>query len=384
MKNSTTILERVELALKSLGGVGKLKDIYKAYEKISKKNEISKTYTSSVQARIEENSIETDSFKGKDLFGPLYGKGKGIWYLKSFFTGIEEAKFIFEIKEKRIELWEKIKTKKIHKNIFIKENKIHLGERGIYRDIKNTRTENLPDGLTVSLLDTGKVYDDVLSNTHLLYFYPNTKNQTTDKGEINSLKNAEKFHVPIFIVLGINNDTSSKEIRLGYIKSQNHEQKLCLVEFQNNNNLIINSEIEDKIFEEDDDNDDDDLFNSSSKKKRSISTNRSNNQPKFRADVFRYYENKCAVCEIKLFLDAAHIIPVAYNGKDVKKNGIILCKNHHTAFDKNLFKINSENLNIEISSSSFEDLRITQKNIKHLKNKPGEKYLSWRYKSYKS
>ena len=43
------------------------------------------TFDRSVQARIEENSKDSDAFKGDDIFRSLLGKGKGIWYLKSYF-----------------------------------------------------------------------------------------------------------------------------------------------------------------------------------------------------------------------------------------------------------------------------------------------------------
>ena len=43
------------------------------------------------------------------------------------------------------------------------------------------------------------------------------------------------------------------------------------------------------------------------------------NQPKFRADVFNYYQNECKECGINLFLDALNIIPVENYGTDNKE-----------------------------------------------------------------
>ena len=88
------------------------------------------------------------------------------------------------------------------------------------------------------------------------------------------------------------------------------------------------------------------------------------------------------MCGLNLFLDAAHIIPVEKNGTDNKENGLILCKNHHKAFDDNLFKINPNSLNIEFKISKS-TLRIFRGNLNHLKNKPAKKYLNWRYEKYK-
>ena len=60
-----------------LGGVSSLKEVYQVYKKISDESEISKTFDRSIQARIEENSIDSHAFKGQDIFGTVYGKGKG-------------------------------------------------------------------------------------------------------------------------------------------------------------------------------------------------------------------------------------------------------------------------------------------------------------------
>ena len=47
------------------------------------------------------------------------------------------------------------------------------------------------------------------------------------------------------------------------------------------------------------------------------------------------------------------------------------------------FKINHETLNIEIIRGNKDLLKIPRENIKHLINKPGKKYLEWRYNKYK-
>ena len=167
-----TILDRVIISLKSLGGVAKLKDIYSIYKKISKPEEISKTFDRSIQARIEENSESSDAFKGKDIFRTLYGKGKGVWYLKDKFKNIEEAKFIYEFKEKNLELWEEISKKKIHSNEYLREViKIHRGERGIYRDLSQTKKLSFNDGICLSILDTaGKTFSRYAPRLITIYF----------------------------------------------------------------------------------------------------------------------------------------------------------------------------------------------------------------------
>ena len=376
-----TILDRVIRSLECLGGVAKLKDIYFIYKKISNPKDISITFDRSIQARIEENSSDSKAFKGKDIFGSLLGKGKGVWYLKSFFKNLDEAKFIFDFKEENLKLWSEISKKTFHSNDFIrKTKKIHRGERGIYRNLDITKKFSFNDGICQSVLDTGKKYDDVLTDTHLTYHYPSTSHTSRDIGEINSLKVAYKYNVPIFVVLGLEKDKSKKEVKLGYVQRFNDNQKIFLISFEENNKKNINP-IE-HILEESDNEDNDPLFQNNIKKTRT-SKSRGNNQPKFSSDVFAYYDNQCAVCDLKFFLDAAHIIPVKDKGADHKRNGLILCKNHHKAFDDNFFKINPNNLNIEFKKENAEGLKISRKNLCHLQNKPGQKYLEWRYKKYK-
>ena len=376
-----TILDRVITSLESLGGVAKLKDIYFAYKKISTPKEISKTFDRSIQARIEENSESSDAFKGKDIFRTLYGKGKGVWYLKDKFKDLDEAKFIYEFKVKNLELWEEVSKNKRHSNEFVRDiKKIHRGERGIYRDLSKTRKLSFEDGICQSILDTGKKYDDILTDSYLTYYYPETSHKSRDVGEINSLKISQKYNIPIFVVLGSDEDTKTKEIRLGYVQSFNDAQKSFLISFIEDNKKIINP-IENIIEEQKEENDD--LFDNSRQRKETLSSSRNNNQPKFNFDVFKYYQNQCAVCDINYFLEAAHIIPVKNRGADNKKNGIILCKNHHKAFDDMFFRINYQNYNIEILKENKVSLKILRDNINHLTNKPGSMFLEWRYKNYK-
>ena len=381
-----TIVDRIKLTLESLGGVASLSEIYKAFKLINKDNP--SIPQPSIRARIYEHCKTLDAYRGKDIFGSIYGRGKGIFSLKEFFNSDLDAKFIYELKKSRINIWNKsIKKKTIRNKIYITNKKndrlnIHKGQRGIYRNLKNTKFSMHDEGIAQSVLDTGKVYDDVLTDTHLEYHYPTTSQKTTDNGEINSLKTAAKYNVPIFIVLGLEKDSSKKEIRFGYVKDPNDQRKTVLIEFVKDKKLILSPKF-DEITEANENEDNLPLFDKNRKNDKGYSKRRENNQPKFRSDVFKYYikNNECAVCGIKLFLDAAHIIPVEKKGTDNKQNGIILCKNHHKAFDDNFFKIIPSTLKIEFIEDQS-NLRIKKTDIKHLVNKPANKYLEWRYKNY--
>ncbi|MDZ7724893.1 MAG: HNH endonuclease [candidate division KSB1 bacterium] len=63
----------------------------------------------------------------------------------------------------------------------------------------------------------------------------------------------------------------------------------------------------------------------------------------FQSRVLTSYSNRCAFCGLQLKLvDAAHIIPVQYDGNDETSNGIALCALHHRAYDINLVTFTEE------------------------------------------
>jgi putative restriction endonuclease len=66
--------------------------------------------------------------------------------------------------------------------------------------------------------------------------------------------------------------------------------------------------------------------------------------PRFAFEVGKRCGWRCAVCVVNLkpLLDAAHIRGVADRGSDDPRNGLILCKNHHAAFDARLINFHPE------------------------------------------
>lgn len=70
----------------------------------------------------------------------------------------------------------------------------------------------------------------------------------------------------------------------------------------------------------------------------------------FQLGIRKLYHEKCSLCELgyhfrgqPIGVEAAHVIPVSDNGtsKDLR-NGILLCQNHHTLFDKNLWAFDED------------------------------------------
>ena len=80
----------------------------------------------------------------------------------------------------------------------------------------------------------------------------------------------------------------------------------------------------------------------------------------FRQVIIESYDFKCAVCGLKLYspktyqweVEAAHIIPHSYDGKDDIWNGLSLCRFHHWAFDVGWYSFNQ---NLQIIASKYLD-----------------------------
>jgi putative restriction endonuclease len=66
-------------------------------------------------------------------------------------------------------------------------------------------------------------------------------------------------------------------------------------------------------------------------------------EAKFQKNIRFLYKGKCAICSLQARLtEAAHIIPVSDDGSDEIDNGILLCRNHHRAYDAGLIAINKD------------------------------------------
>lgn len=64
-------------------------------------------------------------------------------------------------------------------------------------------------------------------------------------------------------------------------------------------------------------------------------------QAKFREKVMVAYRSQCTVCRLKRpeLVEAAHIIPDSQGGEAEVRNGMAMCKLHHSAFDQNLLGV---------------------------------------------
>jgi putative restriction endonuclease len=80
-------------------------------------------------------------------------------------------------------------------------------------------------------------------------------------------------------------------------------------------------------------------------------------QQSFRERVLAAYRNQCALCRLRYreLLDASHIMPDGHAlGVPEIRNGLALCKIHHTAFDRNLIGIRPD-IVVEVRADILEE-----------------------------
>jgi hypothetical protein len=124
------------------------------------------------------------------------------------------------------------------------------------------------------------------------------------------------------------------------------------------------------------------LFDRTRTRKRGNTVVRTD-QGQFNFKVFQRYGSVCAVCPINVreMLDAAHLCPYGRGGSDDARNGLVLCKSHHAAFDAGLFAIQPTSLKIILlrQGLSLQSLRIERSSIAHLRVVPDIAALTWTY-----
>jgi putative restriction endonuclease len=121
-------------------------------------------------------------------------------------------------------------------------------------------------------------------------------------------------------------------------------------------------------------------------------------QSRFRVQVLRAYEERCAVCQLPRaeLLEAAHIVPDREEtGEPVVPNGLALCRLHHGVFDTDLMGIRPDGI-IELSKTLLEtqDGPTLEHAVKafhhqhiHLprlrEDQPGQRFLEERYERFR-
>jgi putative restriction endonuclease len=284
---------------------------------------------------------------------------------------------------RRIEMWQnllrRVGTPENVEASLLRDLKFFAGQQGIYRDLTNTKDLSSV-GVTLSVLHIGKRYADDISDTEIIYHYPETQRTgNTDLNEIEATKNAGRLGLPLFVISATNHN--KRNVKVGRIEKWDDRSKTFLISF-------VDHPYEMPITQENSENIDSQPFqtiqNERNGKKRTTITSRPGQQ-KFKFEVIKRYGPRCAICDIEVYhlLQAAHIVPVHNHGSDDPRNGIVLCANHHLAFDYGLFTIKPYTYEIEVKQFSAQSLGITRNDINHLTKKPHDEALMWRMNNYK-
>ena len=298
-------------------------------------------------------------------------------------AGPTDGSLVDQEREKRLSLWHELQHYERGSQVpasAVKERRIHVGEQGIFRDLR--ATAQLTDdgaGVTVGVLHTGTQYPDDLDDHGLVYHYPSTRRaRSQDAREVQATRNAGRLGLPIFVITPSTQGGSVRRVRLGWVEDWNDDEGTFLIAFgSQQRGRIPQEEREKRPFE----------LTHSRQRRSSTATTRPG-QAGFRFRVFQRYGLACAVCglEVREVLQAAHIRPWELDGTDDERNGLVLCATHHLAFDAGLFAVHPETLVIDCSLSAPMDdaLGITRDTVQHLRRKPHQDALRWHWSRWRS
>jgi putative restriction endonuclease len=208
---------------------------------------------------------------------------------------------------------------------------IYRGAQGIWVDRRRTGPLTSDgNGVTVSVLHTGRHYPDDLSDEGLIYHYPKTgRPARRDLAEVAATKAAKELALPIFVILRGDKSANKRRVSLGWVEDWDDAS---------NQFLILFGETEPPYSASDDDSP---FVLVDNAERRFGRTKLRAGQQQFRFNVLKRYGCKCAVCPIThpQLMVAAHIRGKSSAGSDEWRNGLPLCHTHHAAFDAGLFSI---------------------------------------------
>jgi putative restriction endonuclease len=250
----------------------------------------------------------------------------------------------------------------------IRELGLHRGQQGVFRDLGATAALSADGaGITVGVLHTGSVYADDLTDDGVIYHYPSTARGVRDANEIEATKNCQRLGLPLFVVITPSPAAPVRVVRLGWVVDYDDASGLFLIVF---GETAPRNEPTMQEF----------VLQIPHRDQRPTATTARPGQLRFRFDVFKRYGPQCALCTVTHMdlLEAAHLCPVADDGSDDPRNGLVLCRNHHRAMDKGLVAIEPSTLAVRVGSAfSPEALGVTRESLAHLPATPHQNALRW-------
>jgi hypothetical protein len=261
----------------------------------------------------------------------------------------------------------------------LRELGIYGGAQGVWVD--NSRTSQLTEdgvGVTVGLFHTGSSYPDDLSEDGVIYHYPKTgRSAGRDAAEVASTKAAGRLGLPVFVISYPTPHSTKRNVDLAWVEGWDDQASLFLITYGTKQpSLLTETHDDDEPFS---------LFGNTNTERREVTVRKG--QQRFKFCVFQRYGPRCAFCGLAVLelLDAAHIGPKKEQGSDDPRNGLVLCPNHHRAFDAGLCAVNPDTFEIQSKDGgpSAVDLQIANASLAHLRQRPHKEALEWRWQRWK-
>lgn len=243
--------------------------------------------------------------------------------------------------------------------------------QGIFRDHTTTRPVAPPEGVTVALLAVDDAYSDAFDETGGIYHYPATKRGGRDDGEIEATKNAWRLRLPLFVITP-GRDTGRRRVRKAWIEDFDDEARQFLVTFGREQPEVRHEPSAD---------DDEPIELIVKRPVKLVTAKARPGQARFRFNVFKRYGAACALCAVtaEALLEAVHIVPVEVGGTDDPRNALVMCRNHHRAFDAELIRFDPKSLNVVAADGGdLAALGVQRMNLAHLPAAVAPEALKWR------
>lgn len=289
---------------------------------------------------------------------------------------------IDEERQHRLGLWAKLKEKGGPSGVapgVLRELGIYGGAQGIWVDKARTgRITTDGEGITVAVLHTGSSYADDLAEDCVIYHYPQTRRPASrDLAEVNATKAAGRLQLPFFVITYPTPNSNVRDVKLGWVESWDDQSHTFLINFGNELPAPQAAEVAENLpFV---------LAAPDQRAKREVNVRAG--QQRFKFQVFKRYGPQCAVCglEVPYLLDAAHIRPKLADGSDDPRNGLVLCANHHRAFDAGLFAVEPSTLIIHYLPAGPKQgaLGISVESLINLPKLPHIEALVWFWEEWK-
>lgn len=269
---------------------------------------------------------------------------------------------------RRENMWRELQRRGGPANVergLLRELEIFGGMPGVFVPRAETKTLTTPDGIALSLLNTGRHYADEITETGAVYHYPTTnRSPAHDQSEIEAAKAAYRAGLPVFVITPGNKSTT-RTVHRGYIEDLDDAHRVMLVTFTNEE-LPPPPPVEEPKLPFNTTEDDDEAPTFSARRNRP-------NQVRFAFNVFKRYGTGCAICAVDVagLVQAAHLVAKSKRGSDDARNGLPLCANHHLAFDRGYWCMDT-NLKLHAQSDGPEliDLAISRSDLSHLPHAP--------------